>query len=343
MCARLSAFLAVIFFSPYISAQNVIEGRLVKSQGNTPIAYANIGILNTSIGTISNANGSFSLRVPEEHLDDSVLFSALGFEKRSFHARSLLDQKDVTVQLAEQVVVLRDVIVSGIKTVRQTAEFGNRHWDAGSIYTDSVAAGSAMALLIENKYPAYNPDISPPYYLGKVKLRISKNTLDEFKIRVRVYEYDSLTGLPGRDLFHESLIITSNISKGWLEADLAPFNVRVEGRTFFLAFEWILDDEARSTILNQYREFKRMFPDKVSVDTMRVGGEKIVYNSWHGFVAGTSFGSASKRFYVDHYKSYYRSNSYGAWKRASFILTAQVMVSNQPIERKRKKMNKITD
>lgn len=336
MLIRLAALIFTVTFWSHAFSQVIVEGKLLKSPGNTPIAYANIGILNSRVGTISNANGSFMIKIPEKHLDDSLLFSALGFGRRSFPVRALIG-KNNTVRLEERITVLQDIIVSGVKTSRVTAEFGNQHWNAGSIYVDSVAAGSAMALLIENKYPAYHPEIYPPYYVGKVKLRISKNTFDQFKIRVRLFEHDTLTGLPGRDLFNESVIITSDIRKGWLETDLSRYRIRIDARSFFLGFEWLLDDEARTTLLEQYQEFKRMFPDKFSVDTMRVGSEKIVYNTWHGFVAGTSFGSSSSRSSVDHFKSYYRNNSYGTWKRASFILTAQVTVSNHPFSVRRKK------
>ena len=45
-------------------AQQVIQGKLLEQSSRNPIPYANIGIVNTSVGTISNADGSFSITVP---------------------------------------------------------------------------------------------------------------------------------------------------------------------------------------------------------------------------------------------------------------------------------------
>src|SRR5690606_16273022 len=198
----------------------------------------------------------------------------------------------------------------------------------GSIYADSLVAGSAMALLIENKFPVYHPDLSLPYYITKVCLCIVYNTLENFKIRMRVLSLDSITGLPDKDLIEDNIITSSSIRKGWLDVDLSKFNIRINTPRFYIAFEWILDDEDRFILWEQYKAFKREFPSRVTQDSVVVGGETIKFTSWHGFRAGTSFGSSSNPFSQNHFKSYYRNNSYGIWKRSSFVLSASVTVSN---------------
>ena len=53
--------------------------------------YTNIGIVNTGIGTISNEDGTFSLQVPEQNSNDTLLFSAIGFRKRHFPIQSIMN------------------------------------------------------------------------------------------------------------------------------------------------------------------------------------------------------------------------------------------------------------
>lgn len=330
MAVRLFSF--TYFFTVSLSmafSQTVIEGKLLKTRDGAPIAYANIGIVNTPVGTISNADGTFEIRIPEKYTRDTLLFAALGYQRKSFPVKSLDGKRDLVVFLSEQITVLKSLTIKS-KKIRPTrsAALGNKHHNAASIYADSTAAGSAMALLIENKYPASHPELTLPCYITKARLRIAHNTFDNFKVRVRFLAVDSLTGLPGEDLVDESIIITSRMRKGWLEVDLTERRIRINTIPFYIAFEWLIDDEDRLILLEQYQEFKRQFPGKVTVDTIVVDGEKIAFNSWHGFRAGTSFGSSSKRVALDNYKSYYRNNSYGTWKRASFVLTASVTVSH---------------
>jgi hypothetical protein len=86
------------------------------------------------------------------------------------------------------------------------------------------------------------------------------------------------------------------------------------------------------TLLFAALGYQKLNPNKVTVDTMIVRGEKVPYHNWYNFVAGTSFGVSPIKFSLDNYQSYYRNNSFGEWKRAATVLTAQILVSNQPFE-----------
>lgn len=316
-------------FTPLQGQDITIKGVLISKNGKQPIGYANIGILDTPVGTISNEDGTFELHVPEKFAQQHLLFAALGFERKSFEVQELSKDRDNIISLEERATVLGNVTVKSHRAKPSLQmELGNQYQNEGSIYADSSAAGSAMALLIENKYPTFHERLRTPYHVKNAKLRIAHNTFEEFKVRIRFLSVDSLTGLPGRDLVNHNIIVTSGMKKGWLKFDLQKYNIRINAPSFFLVFEWLLEDEDRLLLLEQYKEFRRQFPRKVTVDTLMVDGEKITFNSWHGFRAGTSFGSSSLKFSLDHYKTYYRNNSYGKWRRSSFILTARVTVFN---------------
>jgi hypothetical protein len=320
--------LVVSSFSSFSQSLRV-SGTLLTAEKKEPIGYANIGILNTSVGTISNEDGSFTLDIPEKYYGSSLLFAALGFERKSFVVSELSPDNSIVVYLQEQSTMLKNITVQSRRpSPARSAELGNQYFNEGSIYSDSSAAGSAMALLIENKYPSHHPELKLPYHIAEARLRISHNTFDQFKIRIRFLSVDSLTGLPDKDLYNGNIIVSSGMRKGWLKFPLEKYHIQIKARSFFIVFEWLLEDEERLMLLEQYKEFKRQFPSRVTVDTLEVDGQRITFNSWHGFRAGTSFGSSSNKFSLDNFKSYYRSNSYGKWKRSSFVLAARVKVVN---------------
>lgn len=331
VAVRLRFFVILYFvFSGLISAGQIrIEGILLNAEDNTPIPFANIGILDTRTGTISNEDGTFEILIPASLATDTLLFSALGFEKKSIHIPSLKSRKDLVITLREQTTILKNVVVrSKRRKPARSFEMGNILYNSGSIYVDSIAAGSAMALLIENRHPTFNPALTVPFFVRRAKLRISYNTFDNFKVRLRFLSVNVATGLPDKDLFHENIVVTSGIRKGWVTFDLSPYNIRIDQPAFFLVFEWLIEDDDRRLLMEMYREFERLFPRKVTTDTLQIDDEKITYHSYHGYRAGTSFACSSDRYVVESFKCYYRNNSYGQWRRSSTILTANVIVVN---------------
>ena len=311
-------------------AQKVIKGKVSSQLDNNGIEFANIGIPNTNIGTISNNDGTFSLSVPLELQNDTILFSALGYHTRAVPLSLIDAEQPMLITLFDKVTELETVTVYARKEKKKTFWLGNKYHQGGHFYSDSIAGGAAMALLIENKYPAYHKDLEFPVFVEKALLNISANTLNEFKVRIRFLEVDSVTKLPGNDLLNENVIVTSRMKNGWLTFDLSQYKFRIDQPVLFMVFEWILDDEDRINLLNQYKQYKTANPENVTLDTMVVRGEKVPYYNWRNFKAGTSFGVSPIPFSLNNYQCFYRRNSFGNWRRASAILTARLLVSDQP-------------
>ena len=99
---------------------------------------------------------------------------------------------------------------------------------------------------------------------------------------------------------------------------------------FFLVFEWILDDKDRLELLNQYKDFRKAHPERVSYDTMFVRGEKIAYRNYQGFHPAAHFGVSPLQFSLNNYLCYARTNSFGEWRKTPVILTARINLTNQP-------------
>ena len=330
MTKTLLATIALLTTINFSFSQKLIKGSVTDHQDKKPIPYVNIGIQNSTVGTISNEDGSFMVAVPDQHSKDTLLFSSLGYKTERIVVSQINPDHPLNISLKEQVTQLEAVTVSAKKEKRKTFWLGNKFSRGGNIYADSASAGSAMALLIENKYPAFHKDLTFPVFIEKALLNISINTFDEFKVRIRILDVDSITDLPGKDLFNENVIEKSKIRNGWVTFDLSSFNFQIDRPAFFIVFEWILEDKDRLGLIDQYKQYRKANPEKVTVDTMMVRGEKVPFYNWYNFKAGTSFGVSPIQFSLNNYKCYYRNNSFGEWKRASTILTARLLVSSQP-------------
>ena len=65
----------------YIFSQAQITGKVIDAKNASPLAYVNIGIKESSIGTVSKEDGSFTIVIPFEYQTDSLTFSMVGYHE----------------------------------------------------------------------------------------------------------------------------------------------------------------------------------------------------------------------------------------------------------------------
>jgi hypothetical protein len=311
-------------------SQLLVKGKVLSQSRDKPVSFANVGIADKNVGTISNEDGTFSIRIPDEMKNDTLIFSALGYEKKIVPVRELSLHEENVLTLKEKAIVLKAVTITAAREKEKVFELGNRYSRGGFLLADSVYAGASMALLIRNAYPSFHEDLVYPVYLKNARVRIFKNNMKSFRFRVRLYEKDSLTGKPGKDFLHQSVILESGMKKGWLEFDVSHLNIRIES-DFFIAFEWILDDQDRLGIIKAFQDFRKQYPYLITMDSVVLDGKKVLRENlnWQDF-PGAALSVSPIQFSRDNYICYTQENSFGEWKRCNAILTVRVEVGNQP-------------
>lgn len=75
-------FFLMAFLSPFpvLSQNHKLEGFV--HDNTDPLPFVSITVKNTSIGTISNAEGKYNLVVPQKYLKNAIIFSLLGYKTR---------------------------------------------------------------------------------------------------------------------------------------------------------------------------------------------------------------------------------------------------------------------
>ncbi len=78
---RLKNLLRVLIFfvSATTFAQTELKGTVADFMTFMPIENASVYIKNTTVGTITNADGKFALMVPEKNISDTLVISSIGF------------------------------------------------------------------------------------------------------------------------------------------------------------------------------------------------------------------------------------------------------------------------
>jgi TonB-linked SusC/RagA family outer membrane protein len=109
----LSFFLAIKGF-----AQNQISGKVSDATG-TGIPNVNVILLNSTLGTITNEDGFYTLIIP--NLTGTLEFSSLGFQTKLVEIDG---QKTINVSLLESSTGLNEVVITALGFKRETKELG---------------------------------------------------------------------------------------------------------------------------------------------------------------------------------------------------------------------------
>lgn len=112
----LSLLLLFAFSVTPALAQRTITGKVTDAKDGTAIIGATVSVENTTIGALSDANGSYSLALPSDKTDYVLVFTYLGYESRKIRVAA---SNVINAQLQEKSVSLDDVVVTGFKNVKK--------------------------------------------------------------------------------------------------------------------------------------------------------------------------------------------------------------------------------
>lgn len=112
----------VLFFSIFCASAQQAEVTGVVTAEGIPTAFASVYLEKTDIGTTTNEQGVYELKIPEGHYE--LIIQAVGYKKIKYHLEILSQEpKELNFNLEEDITGLDQVVVSASRTgqLRQTA------------------------------------------------------------------------------------------------------------------------------------------------------------------------------------------------------------------------------
>ena len=115
-CLFLNVLLAVFFLSSTfpLSAQDdsviTISGIVKDQKSKKKLEYVNISVQGTNIGTVSNSDGEFTLKIPVRYKSDNLLFTHLGYNNH-LHPIGGKNIENETFMLTSDSQVLDEVVI----------------------------------------------------------------------------------------------------------------------------------------------------------------------------------------------------------------------------------------
>ena len=88
-----------------------IGGKIKDTETNKDIPFAAIQLKNTNKGTSSNADGLFEFKIPESHINDTLIYSCLGYQNKKIAVKELQDN---VIYLIPSSIEISEIVVKPI-------------------------------------------------------------------------------------------------------------------------------------------------------------------------------------------------------------------------------------
>ena len=99
----------------------VISGRVINEFDNEPLPGVNVIIKGTTLGTVTDMNGNFSIEVPPDK-NQVLSFNYIGYTPEEVE---IFDNQEINVTLKEDILALDEVVVVGFGTAKKTDVTGS--------------------------------------------------------------------------------------------------------------------------------------------------------------------------------------------------------------------------
>ena len=230
--------LSILFFigQNYLAAQEQTITGQVTDENGIALDYVNIGIIGTTIGTVSDSLGKFNLYIKNRAavINGTLRFSMIGYESQDFSIKDLSAEKQHRVELTASVFDLKEVVVRPERKKQKT--IGKQKTSTKRYVNFSISSKKNQNLGSEIgkkfKLPSRKAN-----YLEKLQFYVHANDFEKVKFRINIYSIKK--GRPHQLLNRENIITTlHNKKKGWITVDLSSYQLAFK-QNIIIGIEWI--------------------------------------------------------------------------------------------------------
>lgn len=221
---RLNIILAFFLIINHSFGQVKCSAKLIDKDSKTAIAYVNIGILNTTLGTVSNEEGQFELNAPSKN--DSLMFSSIGYENLILSIDKIL-QKD-SIFLQPIAYEFEQVELTSFNFDKEVI-LGERNENGRgkSVGFGNAQLGTELGALIK---------IEKETLIKSVHFVLNHAKGDSLLLRINIYDYKDKK--IGEKVVKRNIIIKDKQRKGTYSIDLSAYEIILKNDVL-LSVEWL--------------------------------------------------------------------------------------------------------
>jgi hypothetical protein len=162
-----------------------IRGQIFDKQTRKNLPFVTVGLVEKNIGTISNYDGLFVLRLPSSLINSTVQIAHLGYKSQQIPIKLITDQK-IDIYLETEFISIQEVIIRNIdpKDIVKRAyqsrleNYNNEPVYLTSFYREGVLKNGKYLNYSEAVLKVYKPAISRPFESDQAKLFKSRKIVN---------------------------------------------------------------------------------------------------------------------------------------------------------------------
>ncbi len=273
-------FIFLLNFNSY-SQENILNGEIKDAENKTLLQYANIGIANKNVGTVSNSNGQFSLRLNEKiNQNDIVTFSYIGYQSKSLPI-SKLNLTNNLIELEPLKNQLDEVVVKFTKPKakifgRNSKGFGLMHFNFYTSYEKDVEDRLSKEIGMKFK-------LKKDCKINDLNFNVTSNEFSSLKFRLNIYKVEN--GLPTELISEKDIVFEiKDEFKGWFNLDLKPYNIYLDkdSEDIAITIQWVESKKANENskyfgISTAISATETSYYREKSMDTWKKSGQSLSF------------------------------------------------------------------
>ena len=263
-----------------VSAQTEISGQVFNAHKKT-LAYVNIGVKSTELGSVSDKNGFYKLVFEKEvKASDSIVFSLAGFVDKQVSFQDL--QKNPNIILDQKQTDLNEIVVKATKLKDKLIGEKSRPMLTFTKFFDentpTAEQGSVYQVYSTTKIKAYNFYIMP------------SSRFEELTLKLNIYSLKS--GVPTQNLLSENVIYQTKTT-GWQRIDLSNYRL-------------LFKNEKEIAVTLQLVDYKKMEHEKF---VFGVSAKKSLgQNLWYRYQSQGNWERATGQYIANIEVAYNKTN-----------------------------------
>ena len=174
-------FILASFSSLAQDRYTTISARVIDRETAEPLAFASVGLENTSLGTITNAEGEFDFHIPVTQVNSRLTIRMLGYVTYVAPVREVPRGQMVLIEMARSVTVLDEVVIVDsltggdilrIALSRINANYPANPYSMEGFYRDVKKVDDEYISVLEAALKIYDKDYSEPRNQLKLRERV---------------------------------------------------------------------------------------------------------------------------------------------------------------------------
>ncbi|MGD0755481.1 MAG: carboxypeptidase-like regulatory domain-containing protein [Bacteroidales bacterium] len=209
----------LLLFIPAVAFGQTYKGKVLSGETKSGIGFVNIGIIGKNVGTVADKLGYFSIVLDDIYNNDSVRFSMIGYESKSYLVRYFRENSIKTVYLNPKSYYLTEVKIFYHRTKEIMLGTPVTSDALKSGFEDNTL-GSELGIMVDTKGQVKLEDIN---------LNVSTCTYDSVTYRLNIYK--TVDNVEYKNILTEPIYIsfTKDEIRNVITYDLRKYSILIEG------------------------------------------------------------------------------------------------------------------